>query len=157
MTVQIENPYGIKFVDEAPPEPMRRDRDDERWNMVKLILSQAPDKWAAVKEYDKKGSAPQKASQINGDKFKTLPATEYEARATTTEDSSTLFLRLRPENEQTKLKAEAAKSEAAVKAAQEHSDENKPAEANVAPTATDAKNEQAAKQQDVKPKAAAAK
>lgn len=112
---QIDNPFGIEFVTEAPPEPIKRSRDDDRWEMAKLLLAQNPNVWAGVKKYDTKGGAPAKASQINGDKFKTLPAGEYEARSTTDKDSSVLYLRLRPADEQANLKVEAEKKAALAK------------------------------------------
>lgn len=92
---QFTNDYGITLVDEkdVPPPPRQNDRNPELWKAVTLILQNNPNTWAVVKEYDKAGSAGAKAANINGDKNKSFPAKDWEARYTKTDDSSVLFMR----------------------------------------------------------------
>lgn len=87
-------PFGISAVaeDEVPAAPRKNDRDDDRWQFVKDLLNGQVGVWFKVKEYETSAAAGIKASNINGDKNKTFPAAEFEARYTRDKDKNTSAL-----------------------------------------------------------------
>ena len=93
-TDKTDTVANIQFLDEEPPMPRKHDRDDNFWREVKAVLEMAPGKWAKVKEYDSPNAATQKAANINGNRNKMFPASEWSARYArhAEEGKSVLFL-----------------------------------------------------------------
>lgn len=93
---QIENPFGITFVDETevPDAPRKNQRNDALWIAVKEMLKSKPGVFARVKVYDSSTGAGQKAGAINNNRDKKFPSNEWSARYTSDRenDKSELFL-----------------------------------------------------------------
>ena len=89
-------PEGLEFVaaDSVPEPPRKRDRDDEFWEQVATFLRANPGKWFKVRTFDTAQAAPARVSNINNDRNKRLPASEFEARSESDKDNgtSTLYL-----------------------------------------------------------------
>lgn len=94
MAQQISNPFGIEFVDaeEVPEAPRKSSRNDALWVAAAEMLKSYPGQFAKVKAFDSATGAAQKASQINNNKNKKFPASEWEARYTSDTEAGTSLL-----------------------------------------------------------------